>query len=42
MKCNAMYVWMDVDGLLSYVKTFKRFALFINGWNDRHVQFQNV
>jgi hypothetical protein len=25
----------SIDGLLRYVKTFKRFALFINGWKDR-------
>jgi hypothetical protein len=32
----------STDGLLSYVKTFIRFALFISGWNEMHVQFQNV
>jgi hypothetical protein len=25
----------SIDGLLRYVKTFKRFALFINGWKER-------
>jgi hypothetical protein len=30
------------DGILSYVKIFKGFVLFINGWNGRHVQFKNA
>jgi hypothetical protein len=38
---NLMLKTTSRGEILSYMKTFKRFYVFINGWNKMYVQFKN-